>query len=85
MAQKTLVKPSTGRRKKCVARVRLFPGKGEILVNGRPLAEYLQRDTLVLQAKRPLTVTERPVLFEHAEQGGMVKAFPVGSSVEVIV
>jgi small subunit ribosomal protein S9 len=64
MATKTAVKPTTGRRKTCVARVRISPGKGQITVNGRPLAAYLQRDTLVLHAKRPLAVTESETKFD---------------------
>ena len=48
---------STGRRKKSIARVRLFPGNGKCTVNGRELGEYLQRDTLVLVAKQPFAVT----------------------------
>lgn len=32
----------TGRRKTSVARVRLVPGKGELIVNGRPGNEYFQ-------------------------------------------
>ena len=36
---------STGRRKKSIARVRLFAGEGQNLVNGRDMGEYLQRDT----------------------------------------
>ena len=48
---------STGRRKKSIARVRLFPGEGKCTVNGRELGEYLQRDTLLLVARRPFAVT----------------------------
>lgn len=48
---------STGRRKKSVARVRLFQGNGKVIVNGREIGEYLQRDTVLLVAKRPFTVT----------------------------
>ena len=48
---------STGRRKKSVARVRLFPGNGKVVVNGRDIAEYLQRDTVLLVAQRPFAVT----------------------------
>ena len=48
---------STGRRKKSVARVRLFPGNGKITVNGRDMGEYLQMDTLMLIARQPLELT----------------------------
>ena len=48
---------STGRRKKSIARVRLFPGTGKCVVNGRDMGEYLQRDTLLLVARQPFEVT----------------------------
>lgn len=48
---------ATGRRKKSVARVRMCEGNGKITVNGREVGEYLQRDTLLLIAKQPLTLT----------------------------
>ena len=61
MAEKKQNKAScfiaTGRRKKSIARVRMTPGKGVITVNGRELGQYLQRDTLILIAKRPLVLT----------------------------
>ena len=38
----------TGRRKTSVARVRLVPGEGNIVVNGRELGEYFGRKTLEL-------------------------------------
>ena len=34
----------TGRRKTAVARVRLYPGHGAIVVNGRPMEEVFTRD-----------------------------------------
>ena len=33
-----------GRRKASTARVRLFSGEGEIVVNGKPADEYFSRD-----------------------------------------
>lgn len=47
---------ATGRRKAAVARVRMVPGKGVMTVNGKPLADYLTRETLVDHAKEPLEV-----------------------------
>lgn len=49
---------STGRRKESVARVRLRPGNGTQTVNGRPIDEYLGRETLVMLARQPLVATE---------------------------
>ncbi len=34
---------AVGRRKRAVARVRLYPGQGEIIINGKPLKEYFGR------------------------------------------
>ena len=48
---------ATGRRKKSIARVRLFPGTGKCTVNGREMGEYLQRDTLLLVARQPFEIT----------------------------
>lgn len=43
-----------GRRKSSVARVRFTKGKGEIIVNSRPLEEYFGRDTSKMVLKQPL-------------------------------
>ncbi len=48
---------SHGRRKEAVARVRLFKGRGEILVNDKPLEKYFETRVLQIQAKKPLVVT----------------------------
>ena len=48
----------TGRRKTSVARVRLIPGEGNIVVNERKLDEYFGRKTMELIVKQPLDVTE---------------------------
>ena len=34
----------TGRRKTAVARVRLYPGNGAIVINGKPMEEIFSRD-----------------------------------------
>ena len=47
----------TGRRKKSVARVRLYPGNGEITINGRSIDEYFGLDTLKLIVNQPFGVT----------------------------
>lgn len=46
----------TGRRKSSVARVRLIPGKGEIIVNKKPLDEYLALEIVKREVKRPFEV-----------------------------
>ena len=47
----------TGRRKKSVARVRLYQGSGSIKVNGRELDEYFGLEPLKLIVRQPLTLT----------------------------
>jgi small subunit ribosomal protein S9 len=49
---------ATGRRKTSVARVRLFPGTGEIFMNGRVVGDYLRRGALEMILVQPLDVTE---------------------------
>jgi small subunit ribosomal protein S9 len=48
----------TGRRKHSVARVRLVPGEGRIIINKRDLDEYFGLETLKLIVKQPLALTE---------------------------
>lgn len=48
----------TGRRKTSVARVRLYPGAGEITVNGKSAREYFGgRDLHQLVIRQPLQLT----------------------------
>lgn len=46
----------TGRRKSSVARVRLIPGKGNIIINKRPLDEYFGTEIVKREVKRPFEV-----------------------------
>ena len=46
-----------GRRKSAAARVRMKPGTGVIMVNGRGVDDYLARETLVMVATQPFDVT----------------------------
>lgn len=48
---------AVGRRKSSVARVFLSEGKGAIVVNGKKLRDYLNRDSLALQVMQPLEIT----------------------------
>lgn len=48
----------TGRRKTAVARVRLFPGSGEFVVNGHSIGEYFgARELFERELVRPLELT----------------------------
>jgi len=59
-----------GRRKSARARVRMKPGTGRILINGKPIDEYLARETLVMVATQPF------------ELGGGVDKFDVRARCE---
>ena len=48
-----------GRRKDSVARVNMIPGKGEIIVNGRPFKDYLCRESLAIVVTQPLDLTDQ--------------------------
>lgn len=48
----------TGRRKSAVARVFLKPGKGDIVVNGKPVDEFFSRETGRMIVRQPLTLTD---------------------------
>ena len=48
----------TGRRKKSVARVRLVPEIGNIIINDRPIDDYFGLETLKVICRQPLVLTE---------------------------
>ncbi|KAB2329621.1 30S ribosomal protein S9 [Cytobacillus gottheilii] len=48
----------TGRRKSSVARVRLVPGDGNIIINGREITDYIPFAALREVVKQPLVATE---------------------------
>ncbi len=48
----------TGRRKSSTARVFLRPGKGEIIVNNRPLDQFFGRETACMVVRQPLELTQ---------------------------
>jgi small subunit ribosomal protein S9 len=65
---------ATGRRKNATANVQVFSGSGQITVNGRPVLDYLKRETLVLLVERPLQITEsmgRYDIVARAKGGGL--------------
>ena len=47
----------TGRRKKSVARVRLYNGTGKITINGRDINDYFGLETLKVIVRQPLVLT----------------------------
>ncbi|MDO4405507.1 MAG: 30S ribosomal protein S9 [Atopobiaceae bacterium] len=74
MADNTAVYMGTGRRKEAVARVRLVPGTGKVVVNGRDAVEYFGRKQLVENATAPLRVTDTDGRFDvlaNCQGGGI--------------
>lgn len=54
----------TGRRKSAVARVFIKPGKGEIVVNDKPLDVFFSRETGRMVVRQPLELTEMTGKFD---------------------
>ena len=64
----------TGRRKTSIARVRLVPGEGTVVVNGKALDDYFGRDGATDRATLPFTVTNTARRFNamiKVEGGGV--------------
>ena len=54
----------TGRRKKSVARVRLYAGTGKVTVNDRDINDYFGLETLKLIVRQPLALTGNDEKFD---------------------
>ncbi len=54
----------TGRRKSAVARVYLRPGKGKIVVNGKPVEQFFSRETGRMIVRQPLEVANHVATFD---------------------
>ena len=54
----------TGRRKRAVARVRLVPGDGNIIINDRKFEEYFPNKTSRLIVEQPLELTQTTGRFD---------------------
>lgn len=54
----------TGRRKSAVARVFIKSGKGDIIVNGKPINEYFARETSLMIVRQPLELTANAQTFD---------------------
>jgi len=67
----------SGRRKTAVARVRLYPGSGAIVINGRPYAEVFSRVSQQGLVRQALQVSETSDKFDVQVkiQGGGVNAW----------
>jgi len=54
----------TGRRKSSVARVFIRPGKGQFIVNDKPLDDYFGRETGRMVVRQPLVLTNHLQTFD---------------------
>lgn len=54
----------TGRRKSSVARVFIKAGKGQIIVNGKPVDEFFARETGRMIVRQPLELTKNTGSFD---------------------
>ena len=54
----------TGRRKSSVARVFIKPGKGQFIVNDKPLDDYFGRETGRMVVRQPLVLTNHLQTFD---------------------
>lgn len=55
---------ATGRRKSSVAQVKMVPGTGKIIVNGKDVNEYLPFEVLVMDLRQPLVLTNNESTFD---------------------
>lgn len=55
---------TTGRRKEAVARVRLRPGTGVVVINGRPLENYFPTPTHRMILTEPLRLTNMAEVYD---------------------
>ena len=76
MAEERQIIQATGRRKSAVARVRVFPGSGQVQVNRRSLEDYFGRPTSRMIIKQPFEVTSTEGQYDVAANvsGGGVSA-----------
>jgi len=55
---------STGRRKEAIARVRLRPGSGQIVINSRPIDTYFPTATHRMVVTEPLRLTQTAEVYD---------------------
>ena len=55
---------TTGRRKQAIARVRLRPGSGQIVINSRPIDEYFPTATHRMVVTEPLRLTQTAEVYD---------------------
>src|SRR6266403_3984144 len=73
MAESTHYHYARGRRKEAIATVRLYPGKGEIVVGEQPATEYSNNDALVALVEQPVKLAgqdQKLRISLHLQGGG---------------
>ena len=82
---------AVGRRKRAIARVRLYPGDGETVINGKPLKEYFRRPQDWLDVLAPFNLTDNEnrfnvsVLVRGGGITGQAQAIRLGVSRALLV
>jgi small subunit ribosomal protein S9 len=82
---------AVGRRKRAIARVRLYPGDGETVINGKPLKEYFGRPQDWLDVLAPFNLTDNEnrfnvsVLVRGGGITGQAQAIRLGVSRALLV
>lgn len=64
----------TGKRKNAIASVIIKPGKGDRVINGKTIQEYLKSDVLVMDVEQPLKllqVNESMDIVANVRGGGL--------------
>jgi len=80
-----------GRRKEAVARVRLYQGKGQIVVNGKEINDYFSKDTRASLVKAPLEILgaenkfDISVVVEGGGKSGQVGAISHGIARALVI
>ena len=54
----------TGRRKSSVARVRLVPGNGTVIINNKSMDDYFGYETLKMTVRQPLVLTKTEATYD---------------------
>lgn len=65
---------ATGRRKSAIARVWLQPGSGQIVINKKPIDEYIDRETSKMVVAQPLVLTgtqDKLDIYINVQGGGI--------------
>jgi small subunit ribosomal protein S9 len=73
MAETTHYHYARGRRKEAIATVRLYPGKGEIIVGDKTATDYFNNNALVTLVEQPLKLAGLEQKFRvslHLQGGG---------------